>query len=192
MTIGLPRAMLYYRYGVLWESFFRELGCETVTSRETDREILECGIKYSIDECCLPSKIFMGHVSSLIGKCDYILIPRVASYGKNKDVCVKFNALYDIARNTFENIRILDYNIDVPKGCREKRLVVWGEALEYRRAFSLTAYRKANKAQEESERKIRLQRERSRSLEAKILMNYPTLTISTTSSSVARYITSGR
>ncbi len=159
MTIGLPRAMLYYRYGVLWESFFRELGCETVTSRETDREILECGIKYSIDECCLPSKIFMGHVSSLIGKCDYILIPRVASYGKNKDVCVKFNALYDIARNTFENIRILDYNIDVPKGCREKSgFVGMGRALGYSRAFSLTAYRKANKAQEESERqKIRLQ-----------------------------------
>ncbi|HHT53806.1 MAG TPA: hypothetical protein GX011_02580 [Clostridiales bacterium] len=153
MTIGLPRAMLYYRYGVLWEAFFRELGYDTLTSRETDREIFECGIKYSIDECCLPSKIFMGHVSSLIGKCDYILIPRVASYGKSQDVCVKFNALYDIARNTFEDIRILDYNIDVPKGCREKSgFVGMGKTLGFSRPRSLLAYRRAKAELKESER----------------------------------------
>ncbi len=159
MTIGLPRAMLYYRYGVLWETFFRELGCETLTSRETDREILECGIKYSIDECCLPSKIFLGHVFSLVGKCDYILVPRVASYGKNKDVCVKFNALYDIARNTFENIKFLDYNIDIPNGCREPGgFVGMGKTLGFSRLRSLAAYSKAKKAHKESERqKISLQ-----------------------------------
>ncbi len=30
MKIGIPRALLYYRYHVLWETFFRELGSETV------------------------------------------------------------------------------------------------------------------------------------------------------------------
>ena len=28
MKIGIPRALLYYRYHVLWNTFFRELGIE--------------------------------------------------------------------------------------------------------------------------------------------------------------------
>ena len=30
MKIGIPRALLYYRYHVLWNTFFQELGIETV------------------------------------------------------------------------------------------------------------------------------------------------------------------
>ena len=39
IKIGLPRAMLYYRYRVLWRTFFQELGMETVISAATDRDI---------------------------------------------------------------------------------------------------------------------------------------------------------
>ena len=42
-TIGLPRAMLYYRYRTLWQTFFRELEIPVVTSPLTDRSILEQG-----------------------------------------------------------------------------------------------------------------------------------------------------
>ena len=38
MTVGIPRAMLYYRYGVLWETFLKELGCDVITSGETNRK----------------------------------------------------------------------------------------------------------------------------------------------------------
>ena len=116
MIIGLPRAMLYYRYHVQWETFFGALGLDTVTSEETNRKIMQDGINFSIDECCLPSKIFMGHVYSLIGRCDTILVPRLASYEKKNDVCVKLNALYDIARNTFPEVSFLDYNVDAFNG----------------------------------------------------------------------------
>ncbi len=116
LKIGIPKAMSYYKYRVLWESFFRELGCEIVVSQDTNKEILENGFKYSIDESCLPSKIYMGHVYNLIGKCDYIFIPRFCSY-KNSDIsCVKFNALYDICNNVFENLNIITYNIDYKEG----------------------------------------------------------------------------
>ena len=37
IKIGLPRAMLYYRYRVLWRTFFAELDMETVVSAPTDR-----------------------------------------------------------------------------------------------------------------------------------------------------------
>jgi predicted nucleotide-binding protein (sugar kinase/HSP70/actin superfamily) len=119
LKIGIPKAMLYYKYNVLWKTFFTELGCEIVISKDTNKEILEKGITYSIDESCLASKIFIGHVFSLIGKCDYIFIPRFCSY-KNKDVtCVKFNALYDICSNIFDNIHIITYNLDYLKGENE-------------------------------------------------------------------------
>ena len=43
MKIGIPRALLYYRYGVLWETFFRELGMETVLSPHTNKNLLDAG-----------------------------------------------------------------------------------------------------------------------------------------------------
>lgn len=119
MKIGIPKAMLYYKYNVLWETFFNELGFEVIISKDTNKEILEKGITYSIDESCLASKIYMGHVFSLIGKCDYIFIPRFCTF-KDKDVtCVKFNAFYDICSNVFDNINILTYNVDYLKGKKE-------------------------------------------------------------------------
>ena len=75
IVIGIPRAMLYHRYSVLWDSFFSGLGIGTVVSEPTTKGILEEGTSYAIDEACLATKIFLGHVKSLIGKCDYILIP---------------------------------------------------------------------------------------------------------------------
>lgn len=119
MKIGLPRAFLYYKYKKLWEVFFEELGCQIVVSEESNKKILSDGINLSIDESCLPSKIYMGHVQSLIGKCDYILVPRIASFGKGEMACTKFNAMYDIVKNTLQGIHLIDYNIDVNNGNHE-------------------------------------------------------------------------
>jgi predicted nucleotide-binding protein (sugar kinase/HSP70/actin superfamily) len=159
MTIGLPRAMLYYRYHVLWETFFGELGLKTITSEETNRKIMQDGINFSIDECCLPAKIFMGHVYSLIGRCDSILVPRVASCEKKNDVCVKLNALYDIARNTFPDADFLDYNVDAYNGNSERQAFIdLGKKLGFSYFKTVIAYQKAKKAQEAAdERKCFLQ-----------------------------------
>lgn len=159
MTIGLPKAMLYYRYHVLWETFFGALGIDTVVSGETNRKIMQDGINFSIDESCLPSKIFMGHVYALIGKCDYILVPRLGSCEKRNDVCVKLNALYDIARNTFPDAAFLDYNVDVYNGKSERKAFVGlGKRLGFSYLKLAAAYRKAKNAQEAAdERKCFLQ-----------------------------------
>lgn len=115
IKIGIPRAFLYYRYYILWKTFFETLNCHIILSPETNKEIIEIGTKYSIDESCLSSKIYLGHVYSLIDKADYILVPRISDYGKNKKVCVKFNGLYDIVKNTFDKVNILTYNIENTK-----------------------------------------------------------------------------
>ena len=113
--IGIPRAFLYYRYKILWTYFFKNLGYEIILSNNTTKETIEIGKKYSIDESCLSSKIYIGHVYELINKCDYIFIPRVENYGKKEKVCVKFNATYDIIKNIFPESNIIDINIEKTK-----------------------------------------------------------------------------
>lgn len=148
MTIGIPRALLYYKYGCLWETFFRNLGCEILYSRPTNGQTLQDGIRFSIDEACIPSKIYMGHVYGLIGKCDYILVPRIEHTGPREEVCVKFNAMYDIVRNTFPEARLLCYNINVNKGDDERKSFMdMGKFLNKRRAETVFSYERAKAAQ---------------------------------------------
>ena len=112
IKIGIPRAFLYYRYGVLWKNFFEKLGLNVVLSPETNREILNLGINNTIDECCLSYKIYIGHAIYLSEKCDYILISRVCDYGKKDKVCTRLNATYDNLKYIIPKEMIIDCNID--------------------------------------------------------------------------------
>lgn len=56
-----------------------------------------------LEEACLATKIFPGHVRELIGKCDDILIPRISNFGLQQSICTKFEALYDMTANMFRN-----------------------------------------------------------------------------------------
>ena len=109
MTIGLPRALLYYRYGELWETFFTSLGCDIahggVTAAELDGD---CG---AAGECCLPAKIYMGSVRSLLGRCDYILSPYARRSHGGDNICLRFWGICDAARNTYGNARLLEYAV---------------------------------------------------------------------------------
>lgn len=146
MKIGIPRALLYYKYKYLWEKFFEELEITLVYSPTTTKKILKDGIKHSIDESCLSSKIFMGHVASLIGKCDYILVPRICNFGKKEDVCVKFNALYDNVKSVFKNCKLITYDVDVAFNKKEQAgFIEMGMKLGKSYTDSKRAYKKALK-----------------------------------------------
>jgi len=148
IIIGIPRAFLYFKYKYLWETFFEELKCKILISPETNKQILKNGVNNSIDESCLSAKIYMGHVHYLIDKVDYILVPRIVSFGKNEVVCTKFNAMYDIVKNTFNNIKLLDYNIDiVEKQTEFKSFMKMGKVLGKDPITVLKAYLKAKKIQ---------------------------------------------
>lgn len=144
MRIGIPRALLYYKYKYLWEKFFEELGIETIYSPTTTKKTMKDGIKKSIDESCLSSKIFIGHVSSLVGKCDHILVPRICNFGKKEDVCVKFNALYDNVKAIFKEVKLITYDVDVTS-CRTERngFIEMGMQLGKSYSDSKLAYLKA-------------------------------------------------
>lgn len=112
ITIGIPKALLFFKYKDLWSTFFEELGCEILVSPNTNKKILDDGLKFSMDESCMAMKVYMGHVYYLIDKCDYILVPRIKCLKKKEKLCTNFSALYDLVRNTFDK-KLIHYNIDV-------------------------------------------------------------------------------
>lgn len=111
-VIGIPRSLLYHTYGDLWLDFFDELNVNYILSPKSNKKILNRGMKLTSSEACLSLKLFMGHVDYLKDKCDYIFIPRISKIKKNEVVCTNFNALYDLTRNAFPNLKIIHYNID--------------------------------------------------------------------------------
>ena len=149
MKIGIPRALLYYRYHVLWNTFFQELGIETVISPHTNKTLMDAGSHYAIDENCLSSKLFFGHVSALEGKCDAVFVPRIANYGKDGVMCSRFEGLYDMAVNTFRDhdIDFVTCNVDIQQKCPEEQAyIMLGVSLGASEAKAREAYQKSYQA----------------------------------------------
>ena len=112
MTIGIPRSLFYYHDGEVWISFLKSLNINYIISNETDSRIMSLGNKYATDEMCLSMKNYIGHVASLVGKCDTVLVPRIDNYGRNDQTCTNFLLAYDLIRNLFP-INIITYNINL-------------------------------------------------------------------------------
>lgn len=100
-TIGIPRTLLYFSYGTLWETFFKALGRNVVLSAPTDKNIIEIGSEFSIDECCLVSKAFMGHVYDLLDRCDGLFLPCYSNGDVHAGFCSKFQSTPDMVENIF-------------------------------------------------------------------------------------------
>jgi len=98
MTIGIPRALIYWKYPLFWEAFFKELGFEILLSPSTNKEIVEMGVKVSDPENCFSNKVFFGHLLWLDGKCDWIFVPRLKTNKDKLEYCPKFFGLPDLAK----------------------------------------------------------------------------------------------
>lgn len=101
-TVGIPRALLYYRYGTFWKAFFESLGRDVVVSDVSNQAIFEAGQEASVDETCLVAKLYLGHVCNLLDRDpapDAIYVPGIANEGRWHTYCTKFQALPDVVRN---------------------------------------------------------------------------------------------
>ena len=117
--IGIPRALLYYQYYPVWKAFFEALGVEVVVSPPTTRVMLSEGSSRVVPDTCLPVKVFIGHVLSLVEKCDYVFIPAIRSVKHKVYNCSKFLGLPDMSRAVVpECPPILDIEIDINRGKR--------------------------------------------------------------------------
>ena len=145
-VIGIPRALLYYRYGPLWEQFFRSLGVPVMLSPHSNRGLLETGTALAPDESCLSMKMYLGHVQALMGKCDAVFIPRYSNYGYNEIFCTRFEGLYDQVRNIYRSSaqRFIACNVDVREGSPEaKAFERLGVELGFSAAQGRRAWREA-------------------------------------------------
>lgn len=104
MRVGIPKGLLYYKYHPFLITFFEELGAEVVTSEDTNKSILDLGVKYCVDEACLPVKIFHGHVASIKDKCDLMVVPRIMKLNKNEFICPKFCGLPEMVLYSLVNM----------------------------------------------------------------------------------------
>lgn len=104
MRVGMPRGLLYCRYHPFFNTFFTELGAEIITSSETNKGILDEGVKYCVDEACLPVKVFHGHVASIKDNCDLLLIPRIMRLRKGEFICPKFCGLPEMVKNSIKDM----------------------------------------------------------------------------------------
>jgi predicted nucleotide-binding protein (sugar kinase/HSP70/actin superfamily) len=98
MKVGIPRALLYYRYGRFWEEFLTGLGAEVVVSRRTDKVLLQKGLGHVSSEVCLPIKIMAGHLEELAGQVDTLFLPRLLWLEDKLYACPKMIGIVDIAR----------------------------------------------------------------------------------------------
>lgn len=104
MKVGIPKGLLGYKYFNFIEKFFSELGAEIVVSPDTNKEILNHGVKYCVDDACLPIKIFHGHVVSIKDKCDLMVVPRIMQLREREFICPKFCGLPEMIINSIPNM----------------------------------------------------------------------------------------
>jgi len=157
IRVGIPRALLYYRFYPLWTTFFTELGAEVVVSEPTTQEIFERGLKKFVGDTCLPMKLVFGHVITLADKVDYLFIPRMVSIEKDAYLCPHFAGLPDVLRALMPDLPpILDTHFNVrKKGVTMKSIYEAGKRFNKNPARVYHAYQKAQKAYQKFLERIR-------------------------------------
>lgn len=116
IKVGIPRAMLFHDYYPMWESFFGYLGVQIVVSPKTNNDILNAGILNSVDESCLPVKLYHGHVDYLKDKVDYIFIPKFISIHKKEYCCPKLLGLPEMITHSIKDLpEIISPIVDINK-----------------------------------------------------------------------------
>lgn len=156
-TIGIPRALLYYRYHVLWQTFFEAIDRTVIISAPSDRATLEAGALLSVDECCLASKLYLGHVQNLLPACDALFIPSMANFERHQGFCTKFQALPDLVVNSFprNKIRLVSCEIDKTSANITERnaFIEMGMKFGISKKRAKSAYQEAFQAQQQADKK---------------------------------------
>lgn len=117
IRVGIPRALAYYSFYPQWKTYLEELGTEVVLSPPTTKEILDQGIRDTVTDACIPIKVFHGHVASLVGQVDWILIPRLVSIDGDATLCPKFLGLPDMIETSIKGIPpLLTPRLDIRDG----------------------------------------------------------------------------
>ncbi|MEW6374660.1 MAG: acyl-CoA dehydratase activase-related protein [Thermodesulfobacteriota bacterium] len=140
--IGIPRALMFYRYFPLWQPFFEELGWRVIVSNGLGKK----GKIIYFEDSCLPMKLLVTHAVHLKDEVDHLFIPRLVSLHRNTIMCPKFRGAPDIIRLATEGgISVIDEMIDLQKRGSSllQSFLKIGEKLEASKKESQQAFLKA-------------------------------------------------
>ncbi|SHI43202.1 acyl-CoA dehydratase activase-related protein [Lutispora thermophila] len=116
VRVGIPRGMYFYKFYPFAKRFLMELGAEVVPSPPTNKEILNLGSRFCIDDACLPVKVYHGHAEYLKDKVDYMLIPRLTSIVPREYICPKFGGLPEMVKYSINGLpKLIDVEINMYK-----------------------------------------------------------------------------
>lgn len=163
MKVGIPKALLWHKYAMLWTTFLSELGAEIVMSSNGTKASFEKGRSFCLDEVCIPIKVYFGHIFELKDKVDALFVPRVVSVEKRKRrksfTCPKMIALPDMIKVTVPGLpKMITPKIDLNHEGQFISFFKLGLSFTKDPLKIIRAYRKAVKAQEKEEKKKRDQR----------------------------------
>lgn len=181
MKVGLPRAMHFYTYGLLWYTFLEQLGVQVVLSDLTSQTTLEVGTRKMVDTACLPIKILRGHVENLKEKgVDYIFLPRVVKPSQDTYTCPKSAGLPELIFQTGRNLPKLlcpeiDGSVADPRPYYETGLVLGVGKKQTQKAF-FHALRRWQMQQNQSRRRQSLPSGKGMDLKTIALIGHPYLT----------------
>ncbi len=113
VRIGIPRALLYYRYFPFWEAFFQALGFEVVASRPSHRGLIEEGFKFADDDTCIPMKMAFAHTIDIKDRIDFLFLPRLLSLDGKTCACPRLAGLPEMLKYSIPSLpTILDPYVD--------------------------------------------------------------------------------
>lgn len=117
MRVGIPRALSFYTFYPLWQPFFEELGAEVVVSPVSNKELLDSGVRETVNDACVPVKLLHGHVCALKDKVDILFLPRLVSLDGKNTLCPKFLGLPEMVRFSIAGLpEIIETRLDLKKG----------------------------------------------------------------------------
>jgi predicted nucleotide-binding protein (sugar kinase/HSP70/actin superfamily) len=160
MRIGLPKILLqYYKYGILCETFLKELKIDYIYSDCTNKKIVEDSLKVAQDEICIPVKLIYGHSLNLKGKCDKILVSRMISLKPNTITCPRLRILPELVSIQTE-MEVLKLNINIQKYPLFFSFFTFGLKLRKNPISVVLAYYKAFKKYNKEIQELKEKRER--------------------------------
>ncbi|MDH4210440.1 MAG: acyl-CoA dehydratase activase [candidate division WOR-3 bacterium] len=106
--IGVPRCLIMYELFPFFYEFLKQLGFNPVLSEPTTRKVIEYGSELALADTCLPVKVALGQIQSLLGKgIDRLFIPSVITMQPQDEifprsyVCPYVQALPYLTRAVF-------------------------------------------------------------------------------------------
>ncbi|HUT80865.1 MAG TPA: acyl-CoA dehydratase activase-related protein [Candidatus Bathyarchaeia archaeon] len=160
LRVGLPKALIHYKFETMWKVFFQELGAEVIISSETTKKIRDLAVRSAPDEDCYSTKIYHGHILELKNQVDYLFIPRFGSRHKTDMGCPKFIALVDVLRSIYPDLpKLISPHLNVAKYGHNK-IYFFKEVLKVGFIFTknpfriINAMRKALKADKLYKKKL--------------------------------------